>query len=36
MLRNLHEAEVSIETPDITATLEAMRNLRAARERGRR
>lgn len=33
LLRNLHEAEVSIEAPDITASLEAMRNLRAARER---
>jgi uroporphyrin-3 C-methyltransferase len=33
MLRNLHDAEVSVETPDITATLEAMRGLRLARER---
>jgi uroporphyrin-3 C-methyltransferase len=33
LLRNLLEAEVSIEAPDITASLEAMRNLRAARER---
>jgi uroporphyrin-3 C-methyltransferase len=33
MLRNLHDAEVSIETPDISATLEAMRTLRVARER---
>ena len=36
MLRNLHDAEVGIEVPEISATLEAMRNLRAARERGRR
>jgi uroporphyrin-3 C-methyltransferase len=34
VLRNLHDAEVSIEAPDITASLEAMRALRAARERG--
>jgi len=34
LLRNLHDAEVSIEAPDITASLEAMRTLRAARERG--
>jgi uroporphyrin-3 C-methyltransferase len=33
MLRNLHDAEVSIEPPEITATLEAMRALRSARER---
>ena len=33
MLRNLHDAEVSIEPPEITATLEAMRTLRTARER---
>lgn len=36
MLRNLHEAEIGIEAPDISATLEAMSNLRVARERGRR
>jgi uroporphyrin-3 C-methyltransferase len=36
MLRELHDAEVGIEAPEISATLEAMRNLRAARERGRR
>jgi uroporphyrin-3 C-methyltransferase len=36
MLRNLHDAEVSIETPDISATLEAMRVLRLARERNAR
>ena len=36
MLRDLHDAEVGIEAPEISATLEAMRNLRAARERGRR
>jgi len=33
MLRNLHDAEVSIEAPDISASLEAMRTLRVARER---
>jgi uroporphyrin-3 C-methyltransferase len=32
-LRNLHDAEVSIEVPDITATLEAMRGARLGRER---
>ena len=36
MLRNLRDAEVSVQTPDITATLEAMRGLRLARERGSR
>jgi uroporphyrin-3 C-methyltransferase len=36
MLRNLSEAEVGIEVPDITATLEAMRVLRVARERSAR
>ena len=36
MLRNLHDAEVSIEAPDITASLEAMRGLRVARERSAR
>jgi len=36
ILRNLHDAEVGIEAPEISATLEAMRNLRAACERGRR
>jgi uroporphyrin-3 C-methyltransferase len=36
MLRNLHDAEVSVETPDIAATLEAMRGLRLVRERGAR
>ena len=36
MLRNLHDAEVSIETPEISATLEAMRALRTARERAAR
>jgi uroporphyrin-3 C-methyltransferase len=35
-LKSLHDAEVGIEAPEIGATLEAMRNLRAARERGRR
>jgi uroporphyrin-3 C-methyltransferase len=33
MLRNLHDAEVSIEAPNITASLEALRTLRMARER---
>lgn len=33
VLRNLHEADVSIETPDINATLEAARSLRLARDR---
>ena len=36
MLRNLHDAEISVQTPDITATLEAMRSLRLAREHGAR
>jgi len=36
LLRNLHDAEVGIETPDIAGTLEAMRTLRAARERSAR
>jgi uroporphyrin-3 C-methyltransferase len=36
MLRSLHDANVGIEAPEIGATLEAMRSLRAARERGRR
>ena len=35
-LRSLHEAEIGVEAPEIGATLEAMRNLRAARERGGR
>jgi len=34
-LRSLHDANVGIEAPEIGATLEAMRSLRAARERGR-
>lgn len=34
-LRNLHDAAVGIDAPEIGATLEAMRNLRAAHERGR-
>ena len=33
VLRGLHDAEVSIETPDISATLEASRGLRMSRER---
>ena len=36
MLRNLHDAEVGIEAPDIAASLEAMRGVRLARERGAR
>jgi uroporphyrin-III C-methyltransferase len=32
-LRNLHESDISIELPDIAATLDALRNLRIARER---
>jgi len=36
VLRNLHEAEVSIEPPDISATLEATRALRLARDRAAR
>ena len=32
-LRNLHDADISIELPDIAATLEALRNLRIARDR---
>jgi len=36
LLRNLHDAEVSFEMLDITASLEVMRSLRAARERGAR
>jgi uroporphyrin-3 C-methyltransferase len=35
-LRALYDAEMGIDAPEISATLEAMRNLRAARERGRR
>ena len=35
-LRSLHDAEIGVEPPEIGATLEAMRNLRAARERGGR
>ena len=33
VLRGLHDAEVSIETPDISATLEASRGMRMTRER---
>jgi uroporphyrin-3 C-methyltransferase len=32
-LRNLHEGDINIEMPDISATLDAVRNLRLARER---
>jgi uroporphyrin-3 C-methyltransferase len=36
VLRNLHEAEVSITVPDISGTLDAARTLRLARERSAR
>jgi uroporphyrin-3 C-methyltransferase len=36
VLRGLHDADVSIEVPDISGTLEALRNLRLTRERGTR
>jgi len=36
VLRGLQETEVSIEAPDISATLEAMRTVRISRERGAR
>ena len=32
-LRNLHESDISIEMPDIATTLDALRNLRMARDR---
>ena len=32
-LRNLHENDISIEVPEISSTLDALRNLRLARER---
>jgi len=32
-LRNLHEGDINIEMPDISSTLDALRNLRIARER---
>jgi uroporphyrin-3 C-methyltransferase len=35
-LRNLHASEISIEVPDIAATLDGLRSLRPARERGAR
>jgi uroporphyrin-3 C-methyltransferase len=35
-LRNLHSSEISIEVPDISATLDALRNLRPMHERGGR
>jgi uroporphyrin-3 C-methyltransferase len=34
-LQSLQQADVGIEAPEITGTLEAMRNLRVSRERGR-
>jgi len=36
VLRNLHSSEISIDVPDISATLDALRNLRPMRERGAR
>jgi uroporphyrin-3 C-methyltransferase len=36
VLRNLHSSEITIEVPDISATLDALRNLRPVRERGAR
>jgi uroporphyrin-3 C-methyltransferase len=36
VLRGLHDADVSIEAPDIPGTLEALRNLRLTRERNTR
>jgi uroporphyrin-3 C-methyltransferase len=36
VLRGLHDADVSIEVPDIAGTLEALRNLRMTREHGTR
>lgn len=36
VLRNLHTSEISIEVPDITASVEALRNLRPLPERGAR
>ena len=35
-LRNLHSSEIRIDVPDISATLEALRKLRPAREPGAR
>jgi uroporphyrin-3 C-methyltransferase len=35
-LRNLHEADITVDTPDISGTLDALRALRMARERPRR
>lgn len=35
-LRNLHEGDINIEMPDISSTLDALRNLRLARERSPR
>jgi len=35
-LRNLHESDISIEIPDIAATLDALRNLRIARDQPQR
>jgi uroporphyrin-III C-methyltransferase len=32
-LRNLHESDINIEMPDISATLDSLRNLRVTRER---
>ena len=35
-LRNLHSSEIRIDVPDISATLDALRKLRPAREPGAR
>ena len=35
-LRNLHESDINIEMPDISGTLDSLRNLRLARDRGPR
>jgi len=35
-LRQLHDSEIGIELPDISASLDAVRNYRLARERGNR
>jgi hypothetical protein len=32
-LRNLHESDINIEMPDISGTLDSLRNLRLARDR---
>jgi uroporphyrin-3 C-methyltransferase len=32
-LRNLHESDINIEMPDLSATLDSLRNLRVTRDR---